>query len=96
LCSRVLEQALGQFCDGKKVASLKSQGISAEAVLTVAGRTDKGVHAAGQVCSFCKFILSFLFISMMEPAHATMLIKWDVNHHCADSFVSRRISFSYQ
>ncbi|MCO5598437.1 hypothetical protein L7F22_052532 [Adiantum nelumboides] len=48
----LLEQALANYCDGKRVASLKSEGLSADAVIVVAGRTDKGVHAAGQVCSF--------------------------------------------
>lgn len=48
----LLEQALGRFSDGKRAASLKSKGFSTEAAVTVAGRTDKGVHAAGQVCSF--------------------------------------------
>ncbi|KAI5069382.1 hypothetical protein GOP47_0015683 [Adiantum capillus-veneris] len=48
----LLEQALGNYCDGKRVASLKSEGLSADAMVVVAGRTDKGVHAAGQVCSF--------------------------------------------
>ena len=73
LCYRVLEQALGKFCDGKKAASLKSEGISVEAVVTVAGRTDKGVHAAGQVCSFCKFVPSFLFFNMLEPGMPWLL-----------------------
>lgn len=48
----VLEQALGRFVDGKRAASLEAEGVPVEAAISVAGRTDKGVHAAGQVCSF--------------------------------------------
>ena len=86
LCYRVLEQALGKFCDGKKAASLKCEGFSVEAVVTVAGRTDKGVHAAGQVCSFCKLTVSFFYnlfeLGMpfyMATMHAIMCWKWNLH-----------------
>ncbi|KAH7414706.1 hypothetical protein KP509_14G007000 [Ceratopteris richardii] len=48
----LLEQALGKFCDGKRITSLKSEGFDVDAAVVVAGRTDRGVHAVGQVCSF--------------------------------------------
>ncbi|XP_024543716.1 uncharacterized protein LOC9662101 [Selaginella moellendorffii] len=48
----VLEKQLGRFVDGKRASNLEKQGKIKEALVSVAGRTDKGVHACGQVCSF--------------------------------------------
>lgn len=48
----VLEKALGRFSCGNRVDFLNVEESHAEATVAVAGRTDKGVHAAGQVCSF--------------------------------------------
>eukprot|EP00249_Psilotum_nudum_P009086 c21700_g1_i1 orf=785-1564(-) len=48
----LVEQALGRFVNGKRATFFESQGLSVEASVSVAGRTDKGVHAVGQVCSF--------------------------------------------
>ncbi|KAJ7559512.1 hypothetical protein O6H91_04G088800 [Diphasiastrum complanatum] len=48
----VLEKALGRFVDGKRARALSEEGKDPEANISVAGRTDKGVHAVGQVCSF--------------------------------------------
>ncbi|CAM8903398.1 unnamed protein product [Rhodiola kirilowii] len=48
----IVETSLGRFVDDKKVASLKSKGLPIEGAAVVAGRTDKGVTALKQVCSF--------------------------------------------
>lgn len=48
----VVEIALGRFVDDRKVEKLRSQGLPIEGSVVVAGRTDKGVTALNQVCSF--------------------------------------------
>ncbi|XP_050373075.1 uncharacterized protein LOC126790774 [Argentina anserina] len=48
----VVEQCLGRFVDEKKAMMLKEKGLPLEGAATVAGRTDKGVTALNQVCSF--------------------------------------------
>ncbi|XP_004299762.1 PREDICTED: uncharacterized protein LOC101305074 [Fragaria vesca subsp. vesca] len=48
----VVEQCLGRFVDEKKAQMLKEKGLPLEGAATVAGRTDKGVTALNQVCSF--------------------------------------------
>lgn len=50
---RVVEQCLGRFVDEKKAKQLKEKSMPVEACTAVAGRTDKGVTALQQVCSFC-------------------------------------------
>lgn len=46
--------ALGEFVDEKKAQQLKDRSLPVEGCAVVAGRTDKGVSALHQVCSFCK------------------------------------------
>lgn len=48
----VVEQCLGRFVDEKKAKQLKEKSMPVEACTAVAGRTDKGVTALQQVCSF--------------------------------------------
>ncbi|KAJ7973679.1 tRNA pseudouridine synthase [Quillaja saponaria] len=48
----VIEGSLGDFVDEKKAQLLKDKGFPVEGCVAVAGRTDKGVTALRQVCSF--------------------------------------------
>ncbi|XP_057422112.1 uncharacterized protein LOC130715962 [Lotus japonicus] len=48
----VIEGPLGTFVDENKTQQLKDRGLPIEGSVTVAGRTDKGVTALQQVCSF--------------------------------------------
>ncbi|CAN8287066.1 unnamed protein product [Cochlearia groenlandica] len=48
----VVEKSLGSFVDEKKAQLLKKKGQPLEGRVLVAGRTDKGVSALNQVCSF--------------------------------------------
>ncbi|MED6157625.1 hypothetical protein PIB30_024939 [Stylosanthes scabra] len=48
----VVEGSLGKFVDEKKTQLLKDKGLPVEGCAVVAGRTDKGVTALQQVCSF--------------------------------------------
>ncbi|XP_062160244.1 uncharacterized protein LOC133867481 [Alnus glutinosa] len=48
----VIERCLGKFVDEKKVELLKDKGLPIECCASVAGRTDKGVTALQQICSF--------------------------------------------
>lgn len=54
----LVEKSLGRFVDERKAQQLKEKSLPMEGCATVAGRTDKGVTARQQVCSFCKFLLS--------------------------------------
>ncbi|KAK1399316.1 hypothetical protein POM88_009179 [Heracleum sosnowskyi] len=47
-----VERSLGKFIDAKKLLLLKDKGLPIEGCVVVAGRTDKGVTAYQQVCSF--------------------------------------------
>lgn len=47
-----VERSLGKFVDEKKFGLLKDKGLPIEGCAVVAGRTDKGVTAFQQVCSF--------------------------------------------
>ncbi|KAK6944657.1 Pseudouridine synthase I, TruA, alpha/beta domain [Dillenia turbinata] len=48
----LVESCLGKFVDEKKAQRLKDKGSAVEGCAVVAGRTDKGVTALCQVCSF--------------------------------------------
>ncbi|KAG9132595.1 hypothetical protein Leryth_026477 [Lithospermum erythrorhizon] len=48
----LVEEALGKFVDDRKAQQLKENNLPLEACVLVAGRTDKGVSAFKQVCSF--------------------------------------------
>ncbi|KAL5699762.1 hypothetical protein ACHQM5_030619 [Ranunculus cassubicifolius] len=48
----IVEKSVGRFVDEKKAQKLKDKGLPLEGSITVAGRTDKGVTALKQVCSF--------------------------------------------
>ncbi|KAJ1703369.1 hypothetical protein LUZ63_003148 [Rhynchospora breviuscula] len=47
-----VEKSLGQFVDEKKAKQLNERSLPIEGCAVVAGRTDKGVTALQQVCSF--------------------------------------------
>ncbi|XP_031504894.1 uncharacterized protein LOC116267346 [Nymphaea colorata] len=47
-----IEDALGRFVDEKKAMQLKDKSLPVQGCAVVAGRTDKGVTALQQVCSF--------------------------------------------
>ncbi|PHT76008.1 hypothetical protein T459_19530 [Capsicum annuum] len=49
----LIERSLGEFVDEKKAQLLKDKNLPLEGCAVVAGRTDKGVSASQQVCSFC-------------------------------------------
>ncbi|GJM97755.1 hypothetical protein PR202_ga14707 [Eleusine coracana subsp. coracana] len=57
---------LGQFVDERKAKQLESRSLPLEGCAVVAGRTDKGVTALQQVCSFCYLICPFLFQNCKE------------------------------
>ncbi|KAE8818004.1 tRNA pseudouridine synthase A [Hordeum vulgare] len=48
----LVEKHLGQFVDERKAKQLQERSLPVEGCATVAGRTDKGVTALQQVCSF--------------------------------------------
>ncbi|KAJ8451283.1 hypothetical protein Cgig2_014055 [Carnegiea gigantea] len=48
----LIERSIGTFVDDKKAQHLKDKGLPVEGMTAVAGRTDKGVTALNQVCSF--------------------------------------------
>lgn len=48
----LVEGSLGRFVDEQKANQLKDKGSPIEGAVVVAGRTDKGVTALQQVCSF--------------------------------------------
>ncbi|KAK4396656.1 tRNA pseudouridine synthase A [Sesamum angolense] len=48
----LIERSLGKFVDEKKVQLLKEKKLPIDGCAVVAGRTDKGVTALEQVCSF--------------------------------------------
>ncbi|KAM0891848.1 hypothetical protein ACQ4PT_026137 [Festuca glaucescens] len=48
----LVEKHLGQFVDERKAKQLQDRSLPIEGCATVAGRTDKGVTALQQVCSF--------------------------------------------
>lgn len=48
----LVERSLGRFVDEKKAKLLRDKCLPVEGCATVAGRTDKGVTALQQVCSF--------------------------------------------
>jgi hypothetical protein len=50
---RLVEKHLGQFVDERKAKQLEARSLPIEGCAIVAGRTDKGVTALQQVCSFC-------------------------------------------
>lgn len=54
---RIVERSLGRFVDEKKAQQLKAKSLPLEGCAVVAGRTDKGVTALHQVCSFCMYNL---------------------------------------
>jgi hypothetical protein len=49
----LVEKHLGQFVDERKAKQLEARSLPIEGCAIVAGRTDKGVTALQQVCSFC-------------------------------------------
>ncbi|XP_010928780.1 uncharacterized protein [Elaeis guineensis] len=48
----LVEKSLGRFVDERKAKKLKDRSLPLEGCAVVAGRTDKGVTALQQVCSF--------------------------------------------
>ncbi|XP_020109229.1 uncharacterized protein LOC109724721 [Ananas comosus] len=48
----LVEKSLGKFVDERKAKQLKEKSLPVEGCAVVAGRTDKGVTALQQVCSF--------------------------------------------
>ncbi|KAJ6803996.1 pseudouridylate synthase [Iris pallida] len=48
----LVEKALGRFVDDRKAQQLRDNNLPVEGCALVAGRTDKGVTALQQVCSF--------------------------------------------
>ncbi|KAK8964725.1 hypothetical protein KSP40_PGU004507 [Platanthera guangdongensis] len=48
----LVEKSLGRFVDENKAQQLKEKSLPVEGCVSVAGRTDKGVSALQQVCSF--------------------------------------------
>lgn len=62
---RLVEKSLGKFVDEKKAQLLKEKKLPIEACAGVAGRTDKGVTALEQVCSFCMLANSICFYLSM-------------------------------
>jgi len=48
----LIEKHLGQFVDERKAKQLEARSLPIEGCAVVAGRTDKGVTALQQVCSF--------------------------------------------
>lgn len=52
----LVEKSLGRFVDENKAQQLKEKSLPVEGCVSVAGRTDKGVSALQQVCSFCQYL----------------------------------------
>ncbi|CAO2817867.1 unnamed protein product [Amaranthus hypochondriacus] len=48
----LVERSIGIFVDERKAQQRKAKGLPVEGMAVVAGRTDKGVTALNQVCSF--------------------------------------------
>lgn len=48
----LVERSIGMFVDDRKAQQRKDKGLPVEGMAVVAGRTDKGVTALNQVCSF--------------------------------------------
>ncbi|KMT17639.1 hypothetical protein BVRB_2g035880 [Beta vulgaris subsp. vulgaris] len=48
----LVERSIGMFVDDRKAKQRKDKGLPVEGMIVVAGRTDKGVTALNQVCSF--------------------------------------------
>ncbi|XP_021844076.1 uncharacterized protein [Spinacia oleracea] len=48
----LVERSIGMFVDDRKAQQRKDKGLPVEGMSVVAGRTDKGVTALNQVCSF--------------------------------------------
>ncbi|XP_039166120.1 tRNA pseudouridine synthase A isoform X2 [Eucalyptus grandis] len=64
-----IERSLGDFVDEKKAKLLKDKSLPVEGCALVAGRTDKGVTALGQVCSF------YTWRKDVEPQHIELAIN---------------------
>jgi len=65
-----VEKSLGRFVDEKKAQQLKEQCKPLEGCASVAGRTDKGVSALQQVCSFCMLMPSSFCSSLYFTIHS--------------------------
>lgn len=61
LIDSLVEASLGIFVDEKKAQQLKEKCLPVEGIAVVAGRTDKGVTALQQVCSFCMLSCTIIF-----------------------------------
>lgn len=69
-CSLV-EKCLGSFVDEKRAKLLKEKCKPLEGCALVAGRTDKGVSALQQVCSFCMlFIINSCSYKIRSPIYS--------------------------
>ncbi|KAF8038673.1 hypothetical protein BT93_B1266 [Corymbia citriodora subsp. variegata] len=64
-----IERSLGEFVDEKKAKLLKDKSLPVEGCALVAGRTDKGVTALGQVCSF------YTWRKDVEPQHIELAVN---------------------
>ncbi|XP_030548535.1 tRNA pseudouridine synthase A isoform X2 [Rhodamnia argentea] len=64
-----IEKSLGEFVDEKKAKLLKDKSLPVEGCAVVAGRTDKGVTALGQVCSF------YTWRKDVEPQHIELAVN---------------------
>ncbi|KAI3437273.1 uncharacterized protein J3R85_005516 [Psidium guajava] len=64
-----IERCLGEFVDEKKAKLLKDKSLPVEGGAMVAGRTDKGVTALGQVCSF------YTWRKDVEPQHIELAVN---------------------
>lgn len=67
---RLIERSLGKFVDENKANLLKEKKLPIDGCVTVAGRTDKGVTALEQVCSFCMFSISICIYLSMFLTHS--------------------------
>lgn len=65
-CIRSVERSLGKFIDEKKHLLLKDKGLPIEGCVVVAGRTDKGVTAYQQVCSFCMLFHAYCVLATKQ------------------------------
>ena len=72
----LVERSLGNFVDEKKAQMLKDKSLPVEGCAVVAGRTDKGVTALGQVCSFCMLNChNHMFLGIFR-AHLLLLLEF--------------------